>query len=171
MINLRPNSGFTLIEIVTVLALIGLTLLIAVPRIPNALFTDETKKASRWIIIKVQVLKDRAAREQKRYALHIDISIKKMWLSNDGMSNEELLAAERKGFKLPPNMRIIDVEFPDNKIISSGQTEIFFYPKGYSDQAVIHLENKEKQISFRIEPFLSTVKLFEEYVSLQDAQS
>lgn len=171
MINLRPKSGFTLIEIVTVLALIGLTLLIAVPRIPNALFTDETKKASRWIIIKVRVLKDRAAREQKRYALHIDISIKKMWLSNDGMSDEELLAAERKGFKLPPNMRIIDVEFPDNKIISSGQTEIFFYPKGYSDQAVIHLENKEKQISFRIEPFLSTVKLFEEYVSLQDAQS
>ncbi len=171
MINLRPKSGFTLIEIVTVLALISLTLLIVVPRIPNALFTDETKKASRWLITKVQVLKVRAAREQKRYALHIDISIKKMWLSNDGKSNEELLAAERKGFKLPPNMRIIDVEFPDNKIISSGQTEIFFYPKGYSDQAVIHLENKEKQISFRIEPFLSTVKLFEEYVSLQDAQS
>jgi prepilin-type N-terminal cleavage/methylation domain-containing protein len=171
MTNLRPNSGFSLIEIVIVLALISLTLLVAVPRIPDTLFTDETKKASRWIMTKVQVLKDRSGREQKRYALHIDISIKKMWISNDGMSDEELLAAERKGFKLPPNMRIMDVEFPDNKIISFGQTEIFFYPKGYSDQAVIHLENKEEQISFRIEPFLSTVKLFEEYVSLQDAQS
>jgi prepilin-type N-terminal cleavage/methylation domain-containing protein len=171
MINLRTNSGFTLIEIVTVLALISLTLLIAVPRIPNTLFIDETKKTSRWIITKVQVLKDRATREQKRYALHIDMSIKKMWISNDGMSDEERRAAEQKGFKLPPNIRIKDVEFPDNKIISFGQTEIFFYPKGYSDQAVIHLENKEKQISFRIEPFLSTVKLFEEYVSLQDAQS
>ena len=100
-----------------------------------------------------------------------NISIKKMWISNDGMSDEELLAAERKGIKLPSNMRIIDVEFPDNKIISFGQTQIFFYPKGYSDQAMIHLKNKDKQISFRIEPFLSTVKLFEEYVSLQDAQS
>jgi prepilin-type N-terminal cleavage/methylation domain-containing protein len=171
MINLRSKSGFTLIEIVTVLALISLTLLIAVPRIPNTLFIDETKKTSRWIITKVQVLKDRATREQKRYALHIDMSDKIMWISNDGMSDEERLAAEQKGFKLPRNIRIRDVEFPDNKIISFGQTEIFFYPKGYSDQAVIHLENKKEQISFRIEPFLSTVKLFEEYVSLQDAQS
>ncbi len=171
MINLRPNKGFTLIEIVTVLALISITLLIAVPRIPNTLFTDETKKASRWIITKVQVLKDRAAREQKRYVLHIDMSGKKMWISNDGMSDEERLAAERNGFKLPPNMRIRDVEFPDNKIISFGQTEISFYSRGYSDQAVIHLENKGEQISFRIEPFLSTVKLFDDYVSLQDAQS
>ena len=171
MINLRSNIGFTLIEIVTVLALISLTLLIAVPRIPNTLFTDETKKTSRWIITKVQVSKDRAAREQKRYALHLDISNKKMWISNDGMSDEERLAAVQKGFKLPLNIRIRDVEFPDNKIISIGQTEIYFYPKGYSDQAVIHLENKEQRISFRIEPFLSTVKLFEEYVSLQDAQS
>jgi prepilin-type N-terminal cleavage/methylation domain-containing protein len=171
MTNLRPNSGFSLIEIVIVLALISLTLLVAVPRIPDTLFTDETKKASRWIMTKVQVLKDRSGREQKRYALHIDISIKKMWISNDDMSDEERLAAERNGFKLPLNMSIIDVEFPDNKIISFGQTEIFFYPKGYSDQAMIHLKNKDEQISFRIEPFLSTVKLFEEYVSLQDAQS
>jgi prepilin-type N-terminal cleavage/methylation domain-containing protein len=171
MIKLRPNSGFTLIEIVTVLALISITLLIAVPRIPSTLFIDETKKTSRWIITKVQILKDRAAREQKRYALHIDMSIKKMWITHDGMSDEERLAAEQNGFKLPPNLRIIDVEFSNNKIISSGQTEISFYPKGYSDQAVIHLENKEEKISFRIEPFLSTVKIFEEYVSLQDAQS
>jgi Tfp pilus assembly protein FimT len=154
-----------------VLALISLTLLIAVPRIPSTLFTDESKKTSRWIIAKVHMLKDRAVREQKRYALHIDISDKKMWISNDGMSDEELLTAEGKGIKLSSNMRIIDVEFPDNKIISFGQTEIFFYPKGYSDQAVIHLKNKDDQFSFRIEPFLFTVKLFEEYVSLQDAQS
>ena len=99
------------------------------------------------------------------------MSIKKMWISHEGMSEAERLAAEQKGFKLPPNLRIMDVEFPDNKIISFGQTEILFYPKGYSDQAVIHLENKERKISFRIEPFLSTVKVFEEYVNLQDAQS
>jgi prepilin-type N-terminal cleavage/methylation domain-containing protein len=171
MIKLRPYNGFTLIEIVTVLALISILLVVAVPRIPDTLFIDETKKASRWIMAKVQVLKDRAAREQKRYALHIDMGSKKMWISNEAMSDDELLAAEQKGFKLPPSLRIRDVEFPDNKIISSGQTEIFFYPQGYSDQAVIHLENKDEQISFRIEPFLSTVKLFEEYVSLQDAQS
>jgi prepilin-type N-terminal cleavage/methylation domain-containing protein len=171
MIKLRPNSGFTLIEIVTVLALISITLLIAVPRIPNTLFIDETKKTSRWIIAKVHVFKDRATREQKRYALHIDMNSKRMWITHEGMSDEERLAAEQKGFKLPPNLRIRDVEFPDNKIVSSGETEISFYPKGYSDQAVIHLENKEEKISFRIEPFLSTVKIFEEHVSLQEAQS
>ena len=99
------------------------------------------------------------------------MGIKKMWITNEAMSDEEQLAAEQKGFKLPPNLRVRDVEFPDNKIISSGRTQISFYPKGYSDQAVIHLENKDEKISFRIEPFLSTVKIFEEYVSLQDAQS
>jgi prepilin-type N-terminal cleavage/methylation domain-containing protein len=168
MLNLRLNSGFTLIEIVTVIALLSLTLFIAIPRIPNTLFVDETKKTSRWIIAKVQVLKDRAAREQTRYALHIDINNRQFWISNDSMSEEERQAAERSGFKLPANMRIIDVEYPNDKIVLSGQTEIFFYPKGYSDQAMIHLENKEDQLSFRIEPFLTAVKLFEEYVGLQD---
>ncbi|MGD2269370.1 MAG: prepilin-type N-terminal cleavage/methylation domain-containing protein [Desulfobacterales bacterium] len=170
MVNFRGNTGFTLIEIITVLALISLTLLITIPRIPSTLFTDETKKTSRWIIAKVQVLKDRAAREQKRYSLNIDLSGRRFWISYDGMSQDERQAAEKQGFKLPPNIRIRDVEYPDNKIVSFGQTEIFFYPKGYSDQAVIHLESGEEQLSFRIEPFLSTVKLFEEYVGLQESQ-
>ena len=166
MVNFRRNRGFTLIEIITVLALISLTLLITIPRIPDGLFTDETKKTARWIIAKVQVLKDRAAREQKRYTLNIDLSSRRFWISHDGMSPDERQVAEKKGFKLPASMKIRDVEYPNDKIVSFGQTVIFFYPKGYSDQAVIHLENGEKQLSIRIEPFLSTVKLFEEYVGL-----
>jgi len=47
--------------------------------------------------------------------------------------------------------------------IQSGIAEIFFYKKGYSDQAVIVIENEDnRKLFFTIEPFLPAVKLYEE---------
>jgi len=47
--------------------------------------------------------------------------------------------------------------------VSSGQTEVFFNKKGYSDQAVIMIEGEDdRKLYLTIESFLPAVKLFEE---------
>jgi hypothetical protein len=59
----------------------------------------------------------------------------------------------------------MDVEFPNQDRISVGETEIYFYPKGHSDHAIIHLEDSDgRRFSFLIEPFLPNTKRIDNYV-------
>jgi prepilin-type N-terminal cleavage/methylation domain-containing protein len=166
---IRQYSGFTLIEIVVVISLLSITLLFVVPRFPSSLIIDDSKKTSRWIIANVQTLKESAVRDQQLYTLHISLDNKRLWITNESMNDDELQSAQREGFQLPGNVRVLDVEYPNNKIISFGQAKIDFYRKGYSDRAMIHVADVEKRLSFQIESFLSTVKLHEKYISFDNS--
>ena len=56
-------------------------------------------------------------------------------------------------------------EFLNEDKITRGIAEIHFYRKGYSDKALIHIEDDDnEQSSYLIEPFLPHVKIIEEYV-------
>lgn len=166
---LRENIGFTLIELIVVISLISLILFIAIPRFQSTVFTDNTKKTSRWIIGKVQSLKTRAVRDQNLYILHVSLDANKLWVSDGSMSEEELENAELQGYKLPDDVTLIDVEYPQNEIIALGTADIRFYQKGYSDKALIHIENSDsEQRSFLIESFLPRVKMFPDYVGFEE---
>jgi hypothetical protein len=39
---------------------------------------------------------------------------------------------------------------------------------GYSDKAMIHVQDNEEQLSFLIEPFLTKVTLYDKYASFED---
>ena len=52
--------------------------------------------------------------------------------------------------------------------ISSGQTDITFYKNGYSDKAMIHIQDGEEYESYLIEPFLSEVTRYEMYASFDN---
>jgi hypothetical protein len=85
------------------------------------------------------------------------------------MSEEELENAELKGYQLPDDVKLIDVEYPQDEVISSGTADIRFYQKGYSDRALIHIENSDsQQWSFLIEPFLPGAKLYEKRLAFED---
>ena len=53
--------GFTLIELIVVISLIGLMLFFSLPRLQNNPFIDDSKKSARWLIGKIQF-------ERKQYA-------------------------------------------------------------------------------------------------------
>ncbi len=162
-------NGYTLIEIVVVMSLISLLFFFAIPRFQGAVLTDSTKTLSRWIMGKVFFLKERAVRDQKRYVLNVGVDSNRLWVSDESMSEDELQNAELGGYQLPVDVRILDVEFPDDEIISVGRAGIYFYKKGYSDKALIHIENDDnKQLTFLIEPFLSRVRFYETYVDFKD---
>jgi prepilin-type N-terminal cleavage/methylation domain-containing protein len=167
--NPKFPDGFTLIELIVVISLISLILFVAIPRFQSTVFTDNTNKTSRWIMGKVQSLKTRAVRDQNLYILHVSLDANKLWVSDGSMSEEELENAELQGYKLPDDVRLIDVEYPQNEIIALGTADIRFYQKGYSDKALIHLENSDsEQRSFLIEPFLPGVKLYEKHIAFEN---
>jgi len=175
MISDNSNSGafgldgYTLIELVVVIALISIMLFIALPRFRDNILTDQARKTSRWIITQARHLKQQSVREKKDYILHVDMEADKLWISTREMEDDMLQHAENKAYHLSEDVSILDVEFPGKGKISVGQAEIYFYGKGYSDKALIHLEqDNERQFSFLIEPFLPKVKYTEEYSDFEN---
>ena len=161
----KCNRGFTLVELAVVILLISITLIFAVPRLPESPFVDSTGKVARWIILNVRDLKARAVREQKLFTLHVGIDDGRFWITHEAMSEEEKEQAQENDYRLPERMRVADVEYPDASRIQSGQVDIAFHAKGYSDRVMLHIDDGEDRMSFQIEPFLSHVKVYERYVS------
>ena len=164
----RQCRGFTLIELIVVISLFGLMLFFSLPRIQNNPFLDDSKKSARWLVGKVQVLKESAIRDQKQYSLHFDLDSGRIWETNESMSQEDHENAELNSYALPDDVRIVDVEYPAKEKITTGQTEITFYKAGYTDKAFIHMQEGETYLSFLIEPFLSNIQVIEEYVAFED---
>lgn len=157
-------KGYTLIELVVVIALISTMLFFAMPRFRDSVLTDQVRKTSRWVITQTRHLKQQSVREKKDYILHVDMDADKFWISTPDMETEALEKAENEAYRLSEDMEIMDVEFPARGKISTGLADIYFYAKGYSDKALIHIQNDEdKQASFLIEPFLPQPKYTEDY--------
>ena len=160
--------GFTLLELIVVIALLGTMLIFTVPRFHETLFLDKTKTGSRWIIGKVQALKESALRNQKQYSLHINLDTEQFWETDASMSADELENAALNAGPLPSGLKIADIEYPLRGKITSGQTDITFYKNGTSDKVLIHLQDGDEYVSYLIEPFLSEVTRYETYASFED---
>lgn len=162
------KNGFTLIELIVVIALISITLFVAFPRFQRA-FTDPTRAVSKWLLWKIPELKQEAVAEKHGISLHIDLGGNKLWVTHDDMNEAETAIAAENAYSLPEGIRLLDVEFSDSRIVSTGIAQIWFYPKGYSDRAVIHLQADDDQtLSYVIEPFLSKAKLVASHVGFTE---
>ena len=162
-------KGFTLIELIVVISLISIMLFFAIPRFQSNFLSDSTKEVSRWILLKIPYIKERAAREQKKYILRVSFDSNKLWITHEAMLEEALQSAETNGYKLPEDIKLLDVEYPDQEKISAGQADIYFNEKGYSEKAIIHFENDDNEkFSFLIEPFLLRVRLYNSYAEFGD---
>ena len=167
--NFRPANGFTLIELIVVISLISLMLFLVVPKFHGDILSDNTKNLSRWIMVKVADLKERAVREQTLYILHVSFDSNRFWISHESTSQETFDRSAPDGYELPEDFKLLDVEYPEYEKISAGQADIYFHEKGYSDKAIIHIESADnKHLSFLIEPFLSRVRLYETYVDFEN---
>ena len=159
------KMGFTLIELMVVMLLISIVLAVAIPRFDGGIFQDPEKKMSRWMINSVRNLRSTAIQKQVIQTLVIDVNHHKMWFENDQMDEEERAAAPQSAFSMPGSFTIVDIQFPQRDRITSGTVAIQFYPGGYSDMALVHLENDDAQrMTYRIEPLLPKVKIFDEWI-------
>jgi prepilin-type N-terminal cleavage/methylation domain-containing protein len=157
---LLANRAFTLVELVVVTTLIGIMLVVAIPRLGGGLFSDGSDETARWIIAAVRQLKEKAIAEQKTYLLNVSPDVQRLWITDIDMTDTDADAAREDGYRLPRGMRIDHVAFTRSERVSSGTIPIGFDPQGYSDKAVIRVRTGDgERLAFFIEPFLSRVDL------------
>lgn len=178
------QRGFTLIELIVVVTLLSLMLFFTFPRLSNFLSSDSRGEVSRWILAKAISLRTRAVETQQPHLMVVNIDANELTAMPEKTENvsdvgpsegeaweageAELNAAEEAAspsatYRFSGNMRLIDVAFTESDIVRTGSGTIHFHPKGYSDRAVIHLEDGDKQVSYYFAPFLSEVKIFDGY--------
>jgi prepilin-type N-terminal cleavage/methylation domain-containing protein len=160
-------GGFTLIELVAVISIIGMMLFFAIPRLDNTGEPEgDLKTASRWILLNVQALKSRSVTEHKSFALHAGFDDNAFSIVDLSPPEQTAAAHSPKEYRLPAGVVLTDVEYPKKGTVSIQGTDIYFYKKGYSDKAIIHLKDEEGGIhSIVIEPFLPSARLYDEYVA------
>jgi prepilin-type N-terminal cleavage/methylation domain-containing protein len=164
----RRVAGFTLLELIVVMALIGVVFFFAIPRFESSFFFDDSKQSSRWLIGKRQGLREEALRTRRLHVLTIDFDAKRVWHTTEAMTIEEAELAMRRAQPIPGGARLVGVEFPPETRITSGRVEIRFYGDGHSDKALLHLQHGDAYSTFLLEPFLPQIRMFDGRLGFND---
>jgi len=160
------TGGYTLIELIVVLVLLGLMFGLVVPKFRQAVLSDSLDTTSLRIIGLVEDLRERAISSQVSYVLHLDIRKKELWAFASNASAEEQETARERAYQLPVDVIIEDIwSWSGGKLYD--EATIQFSNKGYIEQSMIHLQSDDgRQLSLELTPFLGSIKIHDGYVDL-----
>lgn len=152
----RAPNGFTILEIIIVLFLLAGLLSLIIPRI--TIGDDLSSIGRRWIAA-LRSMQDLSVTTQKTVRLYVDLDRGQYWpMVLDGKEEKPPLdAAWALPQSLPEAFHIADIQNGTVKR-SSGKAEIFFYPNGGIDPAVMHFEDGNANVlGIRIEPVTGNI--------------
>lgn len=167
---MNSSRGFSLIEIIVVLFLIGSLMVIAIPRLRD--ITDvNIKSASRNISTIVRYLYNEAAFRKRIYRLVFDIDNDYYWTEYlDGSEFKELKDPNFKK-KLPFGISVADIETGrlGRKMTGGRDAFLVFLPTGFVDFAVIHLESSNgNYYTLVTKPYTGGIKIYEGYLEIEE---
>lgn len=160
------KKGFTLLELLLVIVLIGVILVLAVPSTRNALTGDSLKKASRQLIGLERKLRTEAVRDQLDYILNIDLSDSSYWVIASDMTPEKHAEIKKLRRHFPADVVIMDIVDENNNKKSAGEVKIVFKKNNVCSPAIIHFSYKEDKMTIVINPFLGVTDIYDQYMDI-----
>ena len=148
---LQNENGFTLIELIVVVAIISLLMGFAIPRLDGFLSEDNSKKEIRKFCSLAKELRGRAVKDKKDYILVLSPSSNEYWVEPDDEKKLPKKFSTGKRFSIK-GAQIQGYDFSRAKSI-----KIRFYKKGYNDPFVIVFTTDTNQGIYSVvfQPFLS----------------
>jgi len=164
--------GFTLIEIVAVLAILGLFVSILTLRIENILTGGDIRLATRIIMSEIRKTRGDAARSRKDQVLIIRIeenALCQVEPLTEKPSNVPWSAygeeKDRNCRHLPEGVSVEDVVVLPQGKTQEGEAKIRFFANGTIEKSLIHLSNEKGEIyTLEINPFTGHVLIHDRYV-------
>ena len=159
------KQGYTLIELIVVIVMIGIILTFAAPRLRIAFLNDPLKTTARKMVGTLHNLRNEAVRQRQTYTLHFDLNSSKSWTTRDLMTVEEQTLVREHASSLPADVRIRDVWIKGKGKVVEGEATIRFTPRGYTQAAAVHLRSPDgREITLELSPFISKVTVIDKYV-------
>jgi len=160
------SSGFTLLELLVVIVLMGVILALAVPSTRDVFTGDNLKKASRQLIGLEKKLRVEAVRDQMDYILCLDLPNSAYWVIAADMTPEKQDEIKKRPQHLPSGVVILDIVGENNKKQSADEAKIKFGKKNICSPSVIHLAYEENRMTMVINPFLGVTDVYDKYVDI-----
>lgn len=159
------RRGFTLIEIAVVLAIIGMVLVLVLPRLPSSA-QEDLKVSARTLASTLRYVQDRAATGRTVYYLHMEPGtdvVKVLEAAADGSEKEPLdpLLLKRTVRK---GIIVADVIIPRLGKVVDGTIRLDVGNGGLRDFVIIHLRSPEDKFwTVMAFPASGKVKIFDGY--------
>lgn len=167
--NLRNTSGFTLVELVVVIAIISTLLFFSMPMFKaTGIFQNKDREIGELIQL-IQSLKHRSIQENMDFALHFSLDSNRVWITDSTMDETSLQNARDEKIELFHDLKITRIEFPPGANGMGREAPVIgFSRKGYSDMVILHLDDGDDLVSLKIEPFLMEVESIPGHISFDD---
>ncbi len=168
MVSDRANTGgFTLLELIVVMVLIGLTTSFALPQLGGFLGADQMKTTARRLVGLVHQTAGLARREQAAYLLSYEGSAHRFVARAETEPEQSSTEAEPKTLSLsvPASVSIGEFWSWYGGVQSQNQGKIRFSKEGYIEPTILYLARDDgREMSLVLSPFLGTVRVRDNHV-------
>jgi general secretion pathway protein H len=165
--SLRDNKGFTLLELIVVMVLIGIVTSFTVPRIADFLFADQLKGTVRKLVGLINQTSLLAQQRQVSYLLTYDAGQHRFKVEPEQQEEAGKDAGERIGGL--PLARSVTVKYLWSwygGTRSAKEFVIRFSKNGYIEPTIIHLQEEGgDELSVVLSPFLGKVRIVDSAVA------
>ncbi|HEY3309529.1 MAG TPA: type II secretion system protein [Desulfuromonadaceae bacterium] len=159
------RRGFTLIEIVVVLAIIALAMTLVIPRLP-AREHENLKSSASTLATTLRYLQDRAATARTNYYLRIEPGTETLKILEAGADGSEKEPGDPLLQKRPlkEDIQVADVVIPRLGKITEGQVRLDVGMGGLRDFVIFHLRSPDGSFwTVMAFPSSGKVKLYQGY--------
>ena len=144
----KGSPGFTFVELVVVLFLLGFIFLLTFPNFRELLESRDVKRATVRLVGSLRYAQSQAAATKQRFRLNIDLKENAYWLSKEGEKDSFLRDSSPLGKPdyLPSGVVFLDVTHWERGKLREGTAYIDFSPTGWADECEIHLGKGEEEV-------------------------
>ena len=166
----RPQAGFTLIELSLVLLLLAIAIAFVAPRLRDP-SSQELQSHAHRLRTTIRFLRSEAVLNGRVYTLNYDLDQQRYWITSEntdgaaavGGDAKDELGILAKPVALPNTVAFSDIVFEGVGKLNQGQMFTRFFPDGFVEPTVVHMDNGKQAVTLIAMPYTGEVKQYEGY--------